>query len=238
MIGVLVNTFAIIGCSILGLLIKKLMSERIESVLMQALGICVFVVGVIDAVNPVSGTEGILVMIVSFVIGGFIGSILNIEKGFNKLGETFENAFNKITKKKKDNVEGKSNFAEGFIQATTIYCIGAMVIYGSIEAGFGNNKILYIKAVLDGTLAVILTVKYGIGVMFACIPVFVIQGAIALSSGVIGEYLMAETLFRQELSAIGGVFVMMIGINLLDIKKMNVANMLPAILGATYYLIF
>ena len=238
MLGVLVNTFAIIGCSIIGLLIKKLITERVETVLMQALGICVFVVGVIDAINPVNGTEGILVMIISFVIGAFIGSVLNIEKGFTKLGETFEKAFNK-TFKNSDNIgENKSNFAEGFIQATTIYCIGAMVIYGSIQAGLGDNKILYIKAVLDGTLAIILTVKYGIGVMFACIPVFVIQGAIALSSGVIGEYLMAETLFRQELSAIGGVFVMMIGINLLDIKKMNIANMLPAILGSCYYLIF
>ena len=98
MLGVLVNTFAIIGCSLIGLLFKKLMSDRIETVLMQALGICVFVVGTIDAINPVKGTEGILVMIISFVIGGFIGSILNIEKGFIKLGEGFERAFNKVLK--------------------------------------------------------------------------------------------------------------------------------------------
>ena len=238
MIGVLVNTFAIIGCSLLGLAFKKLLNERVENVLMQALGICVFVVGMIDAINPVNGTEGILIMIISFVIGGFIGSLLNIEKGFTKLGEGFENLFNKALKKGEEQRQSKSTFAEGFIQATTIYCIGAMVIYGSIQAGLGDNKTLYIKAVLDGTLAIILTVKYGIGVMFACIPVFVIQGGIALSSGLIGEFLMGELLFRQQLSAIGGVFVMMIGINLLDIKKMNIANMLPAILGACYYLIF
>ena len=97
MLGVLVNTFAIIGCSILGLIIEKLMSDRIENVLMQALGICVFVVGMIDAINPVNGTEGILVMIISFVIGGFIGSLLNIEKGFTKLGEGFEKLFNSVT---------------------------------------------------------------------------------------------------------------------------------------------
>lgn len=236
MLGVLVNTFAIIGCSLLGLLFKKLMTDRIETVLMQALGICVFVVGMIDAINPVNGTEGVLVMIISFVIGAFIGSLLNIEKGFNKLGEGFEKLFNKALKKGENTEKSTSTFAEGLIQATMIYCIGAMVIYGSIQAGLGDNKILYIKAVLDGTLAIILTVKYGVGVMFASIPVFVIQGAIALSSGLIGEYLMAETLFRTQLSAIGGVFVMMIGINLLDIKKMNIANMLPAILGACYYL--
>lgn len=237
MLGVLVNTFAIIGCSLIGLLFKKLMSDRIETVLMQALGICVFVVGTIDAINPVKGTEGILVMIISFVIGGFIGSLLNIEKGFNKLGEGFEKLFNKAFSKSNES-ENKGKFAEGFIQATMIYCIGAMVIYGSIQAGLGDNKILYIKAVLDGTLAIILAVKYGIGVAFASIPVFVIQGAIALSSGLIGEFLMMQTAFRGELSAIGGVFVMMIGLNLLEIKKMNVANMLPAILGACYFLSF
>jgi uncharacterized membrane protein YqgA involved in biofilm formation len=237
MLGVLVNTFAIIGCSLIGLLFKKLMSDRIETVLMQALGICVFVVGTIDAINPVKGTEGILVMIISFVIGGFIGSLLNIEKGFTKLGEGFEKLFNKAFSKDSSS-ENKGKFAEGFIQATMIYCIGAMVIYGSIQAGLGDNKILYIKAVLDGTLAIILTVKYGIGVAFASIPVFVIQGAIALSSGLIGEFLMMQTAFRGELSAIGGVFVMMIGLNLLEIKKMNVANMLPAILGACYFLSF
>lgn len=237
MLGVLVNTFAIIGCSLIGLLFKKLMSDRIETVLMQALGICVFVVGTIDAINPVKGTEGILVMIISFVIGGFIGSLLNIEKGFTKLGEGFEKLFNKAFSNDSSS-ENKGKFAEGFIQATMIYCIGAMVIYGSIQAGLGDNKILYIKAVLDGTLAIILTVKYGIGVAFASIPVFVIQGAIALSSGLIGEFLMMQTAFRGELSAIGGVFVMMIGLNLLEIKKMNVANMLPAILGACYFLSF
>ena len=235
MLGVLVNTLAIIGCSFIGILFKKLINDRIETVVMQGLGICVFLVGAIDAIKPVPGTEGILVLIVSFIIGGFIGSLLNIEKGFNKLGEGMENLFNKVLKK--DNAEENSgHFADGFIQATTIYCIGAMVIYGSIQAGLGDNKTLYVKAVLDGTVAVILSVKYGVSVMFSAIPVFIIQGAIALSSGLIGEYLMAETLFRQELSAIGGVFVMMIGINLLDIKKMNVANMLPAILGACYYL--
>ena len=118
-----------------------------------------------------------------------------------------------------------------------IFCIGAMVIYGSIQAGLGDNKTLYVKAVLDGVVAMLLTVKYGIGVMFSFIPVLVIQGAIALLSTFVGDYLIAETLFKQELTAIGGVFVMAIGINLLGIKKISVANMLPAILGACYYLV-
>ncbi len=234
MLGVLVNTGSIIVCSLIGLLVKKLLSERIEKVVMQALGLCVLLVGIIDAINPAPGTEGILVLIISFAIGSFIGSLINIEKGFDKLGLAFEKGFSKLISKTETNVNNK--FSEGFTQATMIFCIGAMVIYGSIQAGLGDNKTLFIKAVLDGVVAMLLTVKYGVGVLFSFIPVLLIQGAIALLSTVVGDYLMAEILFKQELSAIGGVFVMAIGINLLGIKKISVANMLPAILGACYYL--
>ena len=234
MLGVLVNTGAIIVCSVIGLIVKKLINDRIESVVMQALGICVLLVGIMDAIHPVNGTEGLLVLIISFAVGSVIGSALNIEKGFDALGVAFEKSFNKITSKSGSN-NGK--FSEGFTHATMIFCIGAMVIYGSIQAGLGDNKTLYIKAVLDGVVAMLLTVKYGIGVMFSFLPVLLIQGAIALLSTFVGDYLIAETLFKQELSAIGGVFVMAIGINLLGIKKISVANMLPAILGACYYLV-
>lgn len=228
MLGVLVNTLAIVVCSLLGLLCKKLVTEKIETVVMQGLGVCVFLIGVIDAINPVSGTAGILVIILSFTIGGFIGTLLNIDKGFDKVGELLQKTFNK---------NGNDNkFSEGFTQATMVFCIGAMVIYGSIQSGLGDPKTLYVKAVLDGTVALLLTVKFGIGVIFSAIPVLVIQGAFALLSSLIGPFLMEQVLFRQELSAIGGVFVMMIGINLLGIKKLNVANMLPAILGACYFL--
>jgi uncharacterized membrane protein YqgA involved in biofilm formation len=237
MLGVLVNTLAIIVCSLVGLCVKKLLSDRIENVVMQALGLCVLVVGIIDAINPVPGTEGILVVIISMAVGSMIGSALNIEKGLESVGYAFERGFNKIISKGKTNVQN-GEFSEGFIQATMVFCIGAMVIYGSIQAGLGDNKTLYVKAVLDGVVAMLLTVKYGIGVMFSFIPVLLIQGAIALLSTFIGDYLIAETLFKQELSAIGGVFVMAIGINLLGIKKISIANMLPAILGACYYLVF
>ena len=111
-------------------------------------------------------------------------------------------------------------------------------IYGSIQSGIGDYKTLLIKSVLDGIVAFLLSVKYGIGVMFSFIPVLLIQGSISILSGVFGDYLIAQTNFITQLSAIGGVFVMMIGLNLLEIKKIKIANMLPAIFGACYYLIF
>ena len=228
MVGVLVNTISIVVCSLVGLLCKKIINQKVETVVMQGLGVCVFLIGVMDAINPVSGTAGILVIILSFTIGGFIGTLLNFERVFDKAGELLQKTFNK---------QGDgNNFVEGFTQATMVFCVGAMVIYGSIQSGLGDPKTLYVKAVLDGTVALLLTVKYGASVIFSAIPVLIIQGAFSLLSSLIGPFLIEQTLFRQELTAIGGVFVMMIGINLLGIKKMNVANMLPALLGACYFL--
>ena len=236
MLGVTINTLSVIVCSIIGLFCKKLINDRIETTVMQALGVCVMIIGIIDAINPVSGTAGILVLIISFAIGGIIGSALNIQKGLDNVGALLQKL---VIKKGKVSTENETNnFAEGFVQATMVFCVGAMVIYGSISAGLGDNKTLLIKSVLDGVVALLLTVKYGFGVAFSAIPVFLIQGLFALLATSIGDFLNASVNFRQELSAIGGVFVFMIGINLLEIKKIPVANLLPALLGACYFLIF
>ena len=236
MLGVTINTLSVIVCSIIGLFCKKLINDRIETTVMQALGVCVMIIGIIDAINPVSGTAGILVLIISFAIGGIIGSALNIQKGLDNVGVFLQKL---VVKKGKVSTENETNnFAEGFVQATRVFCVGAMVIYGSISAGLGDNKTLLIKSVLDGVVALLLTVKYGFGVAFSAIPVFLIQGLFALLATSIGDFLNASVNFRQELSAIGGVFVFMIGINLLEIKKIPIANLLPALLGACYFLIF
>ena len=236
MLGVTINTLSVIVCSIIGLFCKKLINDRIETTVMQPLGVCVMIIGIIDAINPVSGTAGILVLIISFAIGGIIGSALNIQKGLDNVGAFLQKL---VVKKGKVSTENETNnFAEGFVQATMVFCVGAMVIYGSISAGLGDNKTLLIKSVLDGVVALLLTVKYGFGVAFSAIPVFLIQGLFALLATSIGDFLNASVNFRQELSAIGGVFVFMIGINLLEIKKIPVANLLPALLGACYFLIF
>lgn len=246
MLGVVINALSVITCSFLGLFCKKLINERVERTVMQALGVCVLLIGVIDAINPVQGTAGILVLLISFAVGGAVGAALNIQSGLDKLGLAFEKALAKqLNKESLSAVEtsentsnGSHKFADGFIQATMVFCVGAMTIYGSISAGLGDNKTLLVKSVLDGVVALLLTVKYGVGVSFAAIPVLIIQGAFACLSGVLGDFLLSSGDFRQELSAIGGVFVMMIGINLLEIKKIPVANMLPALLGACYFLIF
>ena len=119
-----------------------------------------------------------------------------------------------------------------------VFCVGAMIIYGSIADGLGNPQTLLIKSVLDGVVALLLTVKFGIGVAFSAIPVFIIQGSISFLAFLFGDFLSAYPNFIVELTAIGGCFVTMIGINLLEIKKIHIANMLPALLGACYFIIF
>ncbi len=232
-IGVSVNTIAIIVCSIIGLFCKKVINDRIENTMMLGLGTCVMIIGITDAIKPVNGVQGVLVMVISFAVGGLIGALLNIEGAFDKLGKNFEKV---VMKNAKNHVEG--SFSEGFTQATMIFCIGAMVIYGSIADGLGNPQTLLIKSVLDGVMALLLTVKFGIGVAFSAIPVFLIQGSISLVSFFIGDFLSSFPNFMAELSAIGGVFVTMIGINILGLKKLPIANMLAAILRAWFYLIF
>ncbi len=232
MFGLAVNVLAVVVCSLIGLLCKKIINEKIETVVMQALGVCVMVIGITDAINPVSGTAGILVLLISFAVGSIIGTLLNLEGLFDRAG----NSLSKLCSKDTGKIDDK--FSEGFVQATMIFCIGAMGIYGSIEAGLGAHKTLLVKAVLDGTVALILTVKYGIGVIFSALPVLIYQGVFVLLSGLIGPYLTTQLAFRQELSAIGGVFVLMVGINIVGLKRLHIANMIPAILGACYFLIF
>lgn len=232
MLGVSINALAIIGCTLLGILLRKIINDDIENIVMIVLGVCVLIIGITDAINPVAGSTGLLVMVVSCVIGSAIGAILKINTLLEKSGAALE----KLVLKNGSEKSGK--FAEGFVQATMVFCIGAMAIYGSISAGLGDNKTLLVKAVLDGTLSMLLGVKYGWGVMFSAIPVFIIQGVIALSASALQTVLVDEVLFKQELSAIGGVIVTCIGLNLLGIKKIPIADMVPAIFGACYYLIF
>ncbi|MBR1971212.1 MAG: DUF554 family protein, partial [Clostridia bacterium] len=117
-----------------------------------------------------------------------------------------------------------------FVSATMIFCVGAMTVYGSISAGLGDNSTLLIKSVLDGTVAIVLASSLGIGVAFSAIPIIVLQGGVALLAEFIAPYATPE--FLAELSGIGGVLVFCIGLNLLDIKKIKTADLLPAILGA------
>ena len=220
MLGTLVNVGAIIVGTTLGALLKHGIPEKIQKIVMQAIGLCVVVIGITTAIK----TDNTLLFIFSLAIGGAVGRLIGIENKLDKLGQHIQSRFSK----------GESTFAEGFVTATLIFCVGAMAILGSIESGLHHNhELLFIKAVLDGLTSLILAATLGIGVGFSAIIVLIYQGAITLGAAWVAPYLTTEMM--TEISAVGGVLIMGIGINLLDIKKMHVGDMLPGLLIPPIY---
>ena len=217
MLGVLVNAGAIALGVLVGLLFKKLLNPHTSVVVMQAIGISVVAIGIADALK----TYNFLLLIISLAAGGFIGSVIGIERGIDKLGGFLER---KLAKNEEDKI------GVAFVTSTLIFCVGAMLVYGSIEAGLGDNSTLYTKSILDGITSILLTASLGWGVVLSIIPLVLIQGTIVLFAGFIQPLTTPE--FMAQLSGIGGVLVMCIGLNLLEIKKMHTADMLPAVLGA------
>jgi len=222
MVGVLVNVGAIVIGGIIGLLLKHGINAKVKKVVMQGIGLSVIVIGLSSALL----TENVLLMVLSLVIGGTIGALIKIEERLDNLGLKIEDKFG----------SEEGGFAKGFVLATLVYCVGAMAIIGSIDAGVnGDNTTLYIKAILDGVSAIVFTATLGYGVIFSSIPVLIYQGAIVLLGIQIEPYLTEELI--REMSAVGGVIIMGIGIMILEIKKIHIGDLLPAIFIPAIYLI-
>ncbi len=234
-LGTLVNVGTVIAGSAAGFLIKKGLPEKYKNIIMQAIGLSVLIIGVSGALQCIytilNGAkldrQYIMLMIFSLVIGGVIGELASIEKRLDNLGMWFQNKFSK----------NSGNFAEGFVTASLVYCVGAMAIVGSLEDGLtGNTKTLFAKAVLDGVTAVVFTSTMGLGVMFSALPVLVYQGSITLLAGVVKPWLTDPII--TQMSLVGSVLIFAIGLNLLGIIKIKVGNLLPAIfIPIIYYFI-
>ena len=218
MIATFINAALILVGSLLGFLLKNRISARFSAVLTHALALCVMSIGISMAVDTVNT----LCVIVCVVVGVIIGELLKIEDRLDSLGETLRRKL----------VKGDDNsmFSEGFVTATLLYCVGAMAITGSIEAGLNHNySIIISKGVIDGMTSITFAATMGIGVAFSIFPLIIYQGAITLLAAVVGPYLPAEIIV--EMSAVGGIAIMGIAINMLKIPNVNikVGNMLPAI---------
>lgn len=221
MLGTIVNAIAIILGAFVGILIKKGIKEKYKSTIMDGIGLSVVIIGIMGGIKA----NNIILAIASIVVGSIIGEMIDIDLKLDHLGLTMEKSFGK----------GDSNFSKGFVTASLVYCIGAMAIVGSLESGLsGNHETLFAKSILDGITAVIFASTLGIGVAFSAIPVFIYQGAITLLANVVKDLLTPEVI--NEMSAVGGILILAIGINILGIKKIKVANMLPAIFIPLVYL--
>jgi uncharacterized protein len=167
-----------------------------------------------------------LIIISSLVVGGILGEIIDIENRLENLGKWMESKFSK------GNQSGE--FTKAFVSASLIYCVGAMAIMGSLDSGLrGNHQILYAKSLLDGISSVVFASSMGIGVAVSAIPVFLYQGAITLSASYLQGILSADVI--REMSATGGLLILGIGLNILQIQKIRVGNLLPAIFAAVAF---
>lgn len=223
--GTIVNAIAIIVGGLLGLMLPRI-SEGIKSTVMQGLGLAITVLGITMALK----SNQIIIVIISVVAGGILGELLRIEYWLGRLGDWLQAAL-----RKDSSAHLTNSISEGFVTCTLIYCIGAMAILGPLDDGLRHNHdILYTKSLLDGFLSIIFASTLGIGVIFSAVSVFMMQGAIALFATVIAMAFSQASLdvMIVQITAVGGVLVIGVGINILQIKKVNVANMLPAIVIA------
>lgn len=223
MIGTIANALAIIVGGIIGLLFKNIIPEKISEALLKAIGLAVIGIGI----NLMLSGENFTLLIISMVIGTIIGEGIDIEKKLDKIGAFIES--------KMKNKE--SNVALGFVACTLVYCVGSMAIVGSIQSGLtGNHEILFSKAVLDGITAVTFAATMGVGVVFSGISVLVYQGTITMLASIMQSLL--NPVVVSEMTAIGGVIIMGIGLNFLISNRMRVGNMLPYIfIPIIYYMI-
>ena len=217
MIGSVINCGAILLGSCVGLLLRGGISQRFRDTVMQGLGLCVLLIGARGAME----TQDVMIPILCIVVGGIIGEAIDIEKRLQTLGTRAQRLFTR------NGGEG-SRFAEGFVTASLVYCIGAMAIVGALDSGLWNNHTTLIaKSALDGVSSIIFASTMGAGVALSGVAVLLYQGAITLFAGSIAGYLTEQVIL--EMSAVGGLLIIGIGINMLEIRKMRVGNLLPAI---------
>ena len=217
MLATIINVVLVLVGSAVGLLFKNLISEKLMSIITHALGLCVLGIGISNMI----GTENMLCVIVCMVIGTVIGHAINIEDRLEKGGDLLRA---KVTKG-----DSNSRFTEGFVNASLLFCVGAMAITGSIEAGLNHNyEIIISKGVIDGVTAISFAATMGIGVAFSAIPVLVYQGLITLLAVWVGPLLPAAVI--TEMTAVGGTLIVAIAINMMELGKViiKVGNMLPA----------
>ena len=215
MLGTLVNTFAVIIGASIGLLIKKGIPERIGDSLMKGLGLCSLYIGISGAFKG----ENTLIMIVSIVVGIIIGEGIDIDSRVNSVVKRIESKF--FRKK------GKNNIAQGFISASLLFCVGSMTLVGAMNAGLlGDNTMLYTKSAMDFCSSIIFASTLGIGVLLSAIFVLIYQGGLTLLAIYAVPLLNNQVI--NEMTCVGSLIIIAMGLNILGITKIKLMNYIPA----------
>lgn len=216
MTGVIVNTFAVLVGGSIGLLLKKGIPEKWTDLIMKGIGLCTIYIGMSSAFE---GSET-LVLIISIVSGAVIGAALDLDRRLNNFAEKLENKFSKG--------DEKVSIAEGFVTSSLLFCVGALTIVGSLQAGLtGDNQMLFTKSTLDFISSIVFAASLGIGVLFSAGFVFVFQGLIVVCAGFLAPVLSDPII--AEMTSAGGLLIFALGLNLLGVTKLKVMNYIPAI---------
>ena len=215
MIGTIVNVTAVLAGGSLGLMLNKSLPPRYIKIFFQVMGVFTLYLGISMAFK----STHVLHMVMALILGSLIGEWLNLQSGMEKFGEWLKTR----VKLKND------KFTDGLLTAFLLYCVGSMTIIGALEEGMGGSpKLLLIKSIMDGASSIALASGLGAGVLFSVIPLFVFQGGLTLLAMVFGDFF--PEVMITELTAVGGILLMGLGIDILEIKKIKVMNMLPALI--------
>lgn len=213
MIGTIVNCISIITGSILGAAFKKGIKEEYKDIMLQAMGLSASVIGISSAVNSMPKSKYHVLFIISIAIGGLIGQRFDLEKKLYSIGGK----------------SSKNNLVEGLSTAVLLFCAGTLSILGPLESALkGDNTLLYTNSILDGITSIVLASNFGIGIMISSVILFLWQGSIYLSANIVSPYITTDLL--NEISIIGGILILSSGLNILEIKKIKVLNLLPSLL--------
>ena len=213
--GVIINVIAIVIGTMIGLFLKRGMSEKMSSHIMQGLALITFIIGLKRALVD----QDMILLIVSISLGGYLGEMMQLEENIRKFAEWVQDKLSK---------EGTQNqLAEGFVSAVLIFCVGAMAVMGSLEAGLRNNHgILITKALIDGFASIILTTTKGAGVMLSALAILLYEGGMMVLAQFVASYLSESIVYAM--SAVGSLLLVALGLNLLELTKIKVMNFLPA----------
>ncbi len=215
MIGTIVNASLVFLASIFGYFLGRKVGEEVRERIMKVLGLTIIFIGLKMAFE----TKNPVLIIASVVIGTVIGEVIKIEDGLETFAAKIEKKFSGFT------------FAEGFVTATILFCVGPMAVVGSIREGLtGDASIILAKTMLDTVSALFLSAVFGLGVALSSLSILVYQGTITLFAGSIASYLTEEVI--AEVTASGGIIVMAIGFNVVGLSRFKAANMLPALVIA------
>lgn len=216
LLGTFVNMGTVLSGGSIGLLLGARFPERLSSAMMKALGLCTLLIGI----SGIFKGENQLITIISMALGTLLGEALDLDRHLNNLGDFLQSKFK--TKNK------NASIAEGFVNASLLFCVGAMAIVGSLQSGLtGDNSMIYTKSLLDFVSSMIFASTLGVGVLFSVFLILAYQGGIVVLAHFLAPYLTAAAI--NEMTCVGSLIIIGLALNILGITKLKVMNFVPAI---------